>query len=110
MLAPDEDPGKDVPVVKDTDGVVAGDTLDNGSAESDTKCLKLLHGLGTTAASCVHGSDGHGSSSRSREHEAELTGDVDDKKFTERSDEEKTEEGTDKGQGEDPSNVVNRVV
>lgn len=110
VAAPDEEPDKDVPVVQDAIGVLAHDDEEEGSDEGVAKSLDLLQGIGGTGSDGVHRTDGHGGGSGGGEDEVQLSGDVDDEELSKRDSGEETEEGADKGDGENTAEIALGVV
>ena len=99
-----------MPVVEDTIGILSNADDKESDDESNAKSLDLLNGIVSTRADGVHGSNGHGSGGRSREHKVQLAGDVDDEESSKRDGGEKTEEGADEGDGENATEILLRVV
>lgn len=107
---PDVEPGEDVPVVKNTIGILSNTDDEQSNDERNTQSLDLPDGIGRTGSNSVHGADGHSGSSRRGEDEVELSGDVDDEESSEGNSSEEAEEGADEGDGEDAAKVLLGVV
>lgn len=106
VSGPDVDPCHWVPVVKDTNGIVRGNSLDEGYHKGPGETLELAGSIKGTGSTSVHGADGDGSGGSSWKDELELAGNLNDEEAAEWSDHEDTEEGADNGQGEDTANIV----
>lgn len=106
VSGPDVDPGHWMPIVKDTNGVVRGNSLDEGDHESPGEALELAGSIKSAGSTSVHGADGDGSGGGSWEDELELARNLDDEEAAEWGDHEDTEEGADNGQGEDTANIL----
>lgn len=107
---PDVEPGEDVPIVKNTIGILSNADDEQSNNESNTQRLDLSQRISCTRSNSVHGSNGHSSSSRRREDEVELPRDIDDEESSEGNSSEEAEEGADKGDGEDATKVLLGVV
>lgn len=107
---PDVEPGEDVPVVKNTIGILSNTDDEQSNDESNTQSLDLSERISRTGSNSVHGSNSHSGSSRRREDEVKLPGDIDDEESSERNSSEETEEGADEGDGEDTAKVLLGVV
>lgn len=110
VFAPDEDPGKWVPVPEDTDGVLGNDTEDQGRGKGEPKSAHLQLSDRLTGGRRVHGADGHGGGGRGREDQAQLASYVDDEELAQRSSESETKVTTDDRQGDETREVGLWVV
>lgn len=107
---PDIEPGEDVPVVKNTIGVLSNTDDEQSNDESNAQSLDLSQRISRTGSNSVHRADSHSGSSRCREDKVKLSGDVDDEESSEGNSSEEAEEGADEGDGEDATKVLLGVV
>ena len=103
------DPGKDVPVVQDADGVVGHNTVNQGKYKGVGEAFELLHGHNASSGPRMHRPNRQTDSSGGREHELELSGDLDDEEFPEGSGIEETDEIAHNRDGEDGADIIARV-
>jgi hypothetical protein len=107
---PDVEPGEDVPVVKNTIGILSNTDDEKSNDESNTQSLDLSERISRTRSNSMHGSNSHSRSSRRREDEVKLPRDIDDEESSKRNSSEETEESADEGDGEDTTEVLLGVV
>lgn len=110
VSGPDVEPGEDVPVVEDTVSVLSNADDEKGNDEGNAERLDLSDGISGTGTNSVHGSDGHGSGGGRGEDKVQLARNVDDEEASEGNSSEETEEGADKGDGEDAAEILLGVV
>lgn len=110
MAAPDEEPSEDVPVVQNTIGILRDNDVNESTDKGVSESLDLLHRVGGSATDSVHGTNGHGCSSGGGEDEVQLASDVDDEELAERDSGKETEEGADKGDCDDATEILLGIV
>lgn len=92
VSAPDVDPGEEVPVIQDANGVVRSNTLDERSGEGNAERLQLAHGFPGARSTGMHRSDGQGDGGGGGEQQLQFATDLDDEELPQGRDEEEAEE------------------